>query len=86
MAMNQLLTVSQDERERAIYLSRKKYRNDMESNMNTVKENGRLEGRLEGRAERDVAIAKSALKMGLNIADIEKLTGLPADEIVRLRG
>jgi len=56
LALTQLTNVSQDERERAIYLSRKKYRNDMESNMNTAREIGRI--------EQDAATAKNALSMG----------------------
>jgi len=77
MAMNQLLAVSQDERERAIFMSRKKYRYDMESNLNTARENGRTEGVAE--------VARNALRMGLQIADIERLTGLTSDEITRLQ-
>jgi predicted transposase YdaD len=40
-----------DDRERAINRSRRMWQTDMESNLNTSHEAGRIEGRAEGRAE-----------------------------------
>ncbi|MDR0381382.1 MAG: hypothetical protein LBH86_05250 [Oscillospiraceae bacterium] len=51
MALNTLIHVSQDERERAINRSRRMWQTDMESNLNTSHEAGRIEGRAEGRQE-----------------------------------
>jgi predicted transposase/invertase (TIGR01784 family) len=51
MALDTLIHVSQDERERAINRSRRMWQTDMESNMNTSRESGRIEGRAEGRIE-----------------------------------
>ena len=43
MAMDALIHVSQDERERAINRSRRMWQTDYESNMNTARESGRME-------------------------------------------
>jgi predicted transposase/invertase (TIGR01784 family) len=51
MALNTLIHVSQDERERAINRSRRMWQSDYESNMNTSREAGYIEGRNEGRSE-----------------------------------
>jgi predicted transposase/invertase (TIGR01784 family) len=51
MALDTLIHVSQDERERAIARSRRMWRTDMESNMYTSREAGRVEGHEAGRAE-----------------------------------
>jgi predicted transposase/invertase (TIGR01784 family) len=45
MALNTLIHVSQDERERAINRSRRMWQTDYESNMNTSREAGRIEER-----------------------------------------
>ena len=51
MALDTLIHVSQDERERAINRSRRMWQTDYESNMNTSRETGLILGREEGRAE-----------------------------------
>ncbi len=100
MAGELLLSVSQDEREQAVFRSRRMYQTDLASNMATARDNGiaegigigraegraegRVEGRAEGRAERDIAIARNALGMKMPIDDIIALTGLTREEIERL--
>ena len=45
---------------------------------------GRAEGRAEGKQEKATAIARNLKAMGLSVEDIEKATGLSADEISSL--
>ena len=80
-----LMSISKDERERAIFRSRRMYQTDQESNRATVEERGRVEGRVEGRAERDIEIARNLLAMSLPLDQIMKATGLTRDEIEGLR-
>ena len=97
MALNTLLHVSQDERERAINMSRRKWWSDYESDMATSREigiikgreegrtEGRAEGRTEGRAEgREIEQGNIVLRMrsmGMNDGDIAKLTGYSIDDV-----
>jgi predicted transposase/invertase (TIGR01784 family) len=46
-----LMGISKDERERAVFRSRRMYQTDMASDFATVEDRGRAEGRLEGRTE-----------------------------------
>ncbi len=50
MAGNLLMSISQDERERAVFRSRRMYQTDMQSNLATAEDRGRAEGRAEGMA------------------------------------
>ena len=77
MAGDLLMSISQDERERAVFRSRRMYQTDMQSNYATVLD--------RGRAERNVEIARNALQMGFQMEDIVKLTGLTLEEVERLR-
>jgi predicted transposase/invertase (TIGR01784 family) len=81
VAGNVLMNISQDERERAIYLSRKKYQMDMESNLATARDNGRAEGRLEG----SLAIARNLLSLDIPIDKIITATGLTREEVENLK-
>jgi predicted transposase/invertase (TIGR01784 family) len=81
MALDTLIHVSQDERERAINCSRRMWQTDFESNMNTSREAGFIEGRTEGHIE----VAKNLLSMGFPIVDIAKATALSPSEIEALR-
>lgn len=46
---------------------------------------GKAEGRIEGRNQEKMDIARTALKMGLGIQEIEKLTGLSNEDIKNLK-
>ena len=81
VAGNLLMSISQNEQERAIFRSRKKFQTDMQSNWATAEDNGRKIGLVEGKIE----VARNALEMKLAVADIAKLTGLTCEEIERLR-
>ena len=93
MAGELLLTVSQDERERAINRSRRMYQTDMQSNLATAEDRGRAEGRDEGRAEgraegesaKALAVARNMMKRNRPIDEIIEDTGLTREEVENLR-
>ena len=70
------MSVSQDEKERAVYRSRKMYQTDLQSNLNTAFD--------KGEKNKALTVAKNALEMNLSVADIERLTGLSEEEIGKL--
>ena len=74
MAGELLMSVSQDEKERAIFRSRRMYQSDLESNMATAEKKGVL------------SVAKNLLKMGLSTEKIMEATGLTRKEIEELTG
>jgi predicted transposase/invertase (TIGR01784 family) len=73
MALDTLIHVSQDERERAINRSRRMWRTDMESNMNTARESGRIEGRAEGLDQGLTLGRAEGLDQGLTLGRAEGL-------------
>jgi predicted transposase/invertase (TIGR01784 family) len=75
-----MISVTQDERERAINRSRKMYQTDMDSNLATAEERGEKRGRNEERLE----IARKMKEMGDSIEKIQAITGLPAESIKRI--
>jgi predicted transposase/invertase (TIGR01784 family) len=77
MALNTLIHVSQDERERAINRSRRMWQTDFESNMNTSREAGGIEKAIE--------VARNALRENLSVETVAKITGLSPAEIKALR-
>jgi predicted transposase/invertase (TIGR01784 family) len=48
-------------------------------------ESGRKEGIKEGEKDKAIEMAKNSLKEGLSIESISKLTGLPKEEIEKLK-
>ena len=80
MAGNLLMSISQDEVERARFRSRRKFQTDMQSDFATAEDNGRVKGRME----RSIEIARNLLKMGLPIDQIASATGLTQVEIEEL--
>jgi predicted transposase/invertase (TIGR01784 family) len=81
VAGNLLMSISQNERERAIFRSRRKFQTDMQSNLATAEDNGKQ----IGRAEEKIEIARNALQMEMTVADIVRLTGLTQAEVEDLR-
>ena len=69
VASNLLMNISQDERERAIFRSRKKYQMDIASDMATVRDRTLLE------------VAQNLLRSGDSIEKIVDVTGLTREEI-----
>ena len=93
MAGNLLMSVSQDERERAVFRSRRMYQTDLLSNLQTAYDNGVTQGLQQGlqqgtengKMARNLEIVKNALLMNLSIDDIAKLTNLSVQEIEKMR-
>jgi len=76
VAGNLLMNISQNERERAIFRSRKKFQTDRQSDLATAEDNGK--------AIRSIEIARNALQMKMTVADIVRLTGLTSEEVEKL--
>ena len=76
MAGNLLMSISQNERERAIFRSRCQFQTDLQSDLATAEDNGERKGR--------IAVARNALQMRMSIADIAKITGLTCEEVANL--
>ena len=81
VAGNLLMSISQDERERAIYRSRRMYETDLLSNLTTAEDRGRREGERKGRRE----VAIRMLRRNRSIEIIDEDTGLPRSEIEKLQ-
>jgi predicted transposase/invertase (TIGR01784 family) len=80
MAGDLLMSISQDEKERAINRSRRMYQTDMDSNLATAENRGRREGMAQGALE----IARNMKSMGFSNEQIQKATGLPAETIKKM--
>ena len=77
MAGDLLMSISQDERERAVFRSRRMFQTDMESNIATAEDRGEKKGR--------VAIARNLLSLGDPIEKIIAVTDLSREEVEGLR-
>jgi predicted transposase/invertase (TIGR01784 family) len=93
MAMDALIHVSQDERERAINRSRRMWQTDYESDMNTARENGRMEGHAEGHAEglaegsneKQKNVILNMRAQGFDDTVIAKAAGCALEEVLQTR-
>ena len=65
MAGSLLMSVSQDEKERAVFRSRKMYQTDMQSNWNTAYDKGEKQGRIKGKQEGLKEGKREGLKEGM---------------------
>ena len=81
MAGSLLMSISQDERERAIFRSRRKFQTDLQSDLATAEDRGKKIGISIGEKNRSIEIARNALQMNMAVEDIVKLTGLTSEEI-----
>ena len=77
MAEEILSTISRDERERALFRSRRKFEMDMAHNYAVAID--------KGREEAAARIARNLLEINLSLEEIEKVTGLTLQEIEELR-
>ena len=73
MTSTLLQSISQDDYEKARFLSKRKFENDFESDKNTAIKIAKYE------------IAIKLLKRGININDISEDTGLTIDEIENIK-
>jgi len=76
MAGNRLMSISQDERERAVFRSRRMYQTDYQSDMATSWDNGAKNAAL--------SIAKKLLAMDMPLDQIAAATGLTLEELESL--
>jgi predicted transposase/invertase (TIGR01784 family) len=76
MAGDLLMSVSQSEREQAIFRSRRMYQSDLDSNIATAEERGKRDGVF--------SIAKNMIAAGESIEKIMRYTGLTRDEMENL--
>jgi predicted transposase/invertase (TIGR01784 family) len=77
VASNLLMNISQDERERAIFRSRKKYQMDMDSNMATAEDREQKKKAFE--------IARKLLRRNRPIEEIMEDTGMTIEEVESLK-
>ena len=80
-----MLNISQDEREHAIFRSRRMYQTDLASNLATAEDNGRLDGMRKGMREMKLITARMMLSDGKPVEEIMRYTGLSAVEIQKLK-
>ena len=89
VASEVLQSISKNEREQAIFLSRKKAQMDLVSNFATAEkrgiDKGRKEGIKEGKIEERFAIARNLLSMNFPIEQIVIATGLSREEVEQSR-
>ena len=76
MAGNLLMSVSQDEKERAVFRSRRIFQTDLQSNMATAED--------RGSRERALSIARNLLGMNMPLDQIVTATGLTREEVENL--
>lgn len=81
MAEELLMSISQDERERAVFCSRRMYQTDLQSNLATAEDRGRRIGRQEGKLE----IARMMLSAGEPIEKVMNYTGLTNPKMEKRR-
>ena len=84
MAGNLLMSVSTNERERAIFRSRKMYQSDQESNIATAEIRGEIRGEVRGEQKKALAIAGNMLRRNRPIEEIIEDTGLTREEVESL--
>ena len=85
MANELLQSISQNEDERFRYLSRKKFRMDMEHNLIESFREGEAKGIALGIAEGEAKIVRSFLAGGMSANEVAAYTGLTIAEIEELR-
>ena len=88
-ALTVLNVMNFNDEERELYEDHLKWlrieANTLKKAENKAREEGLAEGKAEGKAERDIAIAKNLLKLGLPLDSIDEATGLPLDQIEKLK-
>lgn len=81
MAGDLLMSISQDERERAVFRSRRMYQTDMQSNIATAEDRGMQ----RGEEKRNIVFIKNLTRIGMTTEQIMEVSGLPLEEVERLR-
>ena len=81
MAGNLLMSISQDEKERAVFRSCHMYQTDLASNLATAEDRGEKRGERKG----ILNVACNALRKNMSVEDIIDITGLSHEEVESLR-
>lgn len=81
MAGDLLMSISQDEKERAVFRSRRMYQTDKASDIATAEDRGRARGEVA----KALAIAKNMLRRNRPIDEIMEDTGLAREVVESLR-
>ena len=89
VAGNLLMSISQDERERAVFRSRRMFQTDRESDIATAEDRGEKRGEQRGeqrgRKMEALTIARSMMADGEPIDKITRYTGITSEEIDSLK-
>lgn len=85
MAGNLLMSISQDERERAAFRSRRMADSDRRSDLATARDKGRREGRREGEHSKALSMARIMVADCEPTEKIARYTGLSIEDVEKLR-
>jgi predicted transposase/invertase (TIGR01784 family) len=80
MAGSLLMSVSKDERERAVFRSRRMFQTDMQSNLATAEDRGEQ----RGEQRKAFAMARNMIAEGEPVEKITRYTGLTREEVESL--
>jgi predicted transposase/invertase (TIGR01784 family) len=76
--------ISKNEKERAIFRSRRMYQSDLESNLRVAERTGRKEGLKEGVEEGRKDVARNMLSKGFPVEQVAECTTLSREEVEKL--
>lgn len=89
MAGDLLMSISKDERERAVFRSRRMYQTDLASNLATAEDRGERRGieigRREGAHDANIETARRMLRRNRPVEEVAEDTGLTAEEVEALK-
>ncbi len=85
MAGSLLMSISQDEKERAVFRSRRMAETDRISDLATARDKGKQEGKLEGRLEGKLEMVKAMLSNGEPIEKVLQYSGLTHEDVEKLK-
>jgi len=85
MAGDLLMSISQDERERAVFRSRRMAESDRRSDLATARDKGIREGIQKGEVAKALSIARAMLANGEPAEKIVQYTGLPLEDVEKLK-
>ena len=79
------MSISKDERERAVFRSRRMYQTDLASNLATAEDRGIEIGERRGAQNRSIEIARRMLHAGETVEKTVLYSGLTAEEVESLK-
>ena len=84
MAGDLIVSVSKDERERAIFRSRRMFQSDLESNIATAEARGEARGEAKGEAKGIAIMARRLKEENMPTEEIARISGLSLSEVEKL--